>query len=93
MWWQRMCIPERQYISAEQALADFSASLKEYSGLLNGYNASNNPMQASFNVKIADPMRIKEVKAYAETLGVDDYIRKPFPMDRLLESVKRLIGE
>lgn len=32
-------------------------------------------------------------KAYAETLGVDDYIRKPFPMDRLLESVKRLIGE
>src|SRR3972149_10129114 len=32
-------------------------------------------------------------KAYAEMLGVDDYIRKPFPMDRLIESVKRLIGE
>lgn len=32
-------------------------------------------------------------KAYAETLGVDDYIRKPFPMDRLLESVERLIGK
>jgi len=31
-------------------------------------------------------------KAYAEILGVDDYIRKPFPMDRLLESVERLIG-
>jgi DNA-binding response OmpR family regulator len=31
-------------------------------------------------------------KAYAEMLGVDDYIRKPFPMDRLIESVKRLIG-
>ena len=31
-------------------------------------------------------------KTYAETLGVDDYIRKPFPMDRLLESVARLIG-
>ena len=30
-------------------------------------------------------------KAYAEMLGVDDYIRKPFPMDRLIESVKRLI--
>ena len=26
-------------------------------------------------------------KAYAETLGVDDYIRKPFAMDRLLSSV------
>ncbi|MCC9608209.1 response regulator [Blastopirellula sp. JC732] len=30
-------------------------------------------------------------KAYAEMLGVDDYIRKPFPMDRLLESVERLL--
>jgi DNA-binding response OmpR family regulator len=30
-------------------------------------------------------------KAYAEMLGVDDYIRKPFSMDRLLESVRRLL--
>jgi DNA-binding response OmpR family regulator len=46
------------------------------------------------------PMRIIMVtanegsrhKAYAETLGVDDYIRKPFAMDRLLDSVNRLLG-
>ena len=31
-------------------------------------------------------------KAYAEMLGVDDYIRKPFAMDRLLSSVNRLLG-
>lgn len=31
-------------------------------------------------------------KAYAEMLGVDDYIRKPFAMDRLLESVGRLLA-
>jgi DNA-binding response OmpR family regulator len=31
-------------------------------------------------------------KAYAEMLGVDDYIRKPFAMDRLMESVKRLLS-
>ena len=31
-------------------------------------------------------------KAYAELLGVDDYIRKPFAMDRLLESVDRLLA-
>lgn len=31
-------------------------------------------------------------KAYAETLGVDDYLRKPFAMDRLLSSVTRLLG-
>lgn len=32
-------------------------------------------------------------KAYAEMLGVDDYLRKPFPMDRLIASVERLIGK
>ncbi|MEQ8210701.1 MAG: response regulator [Lacipirellulaceae bacterium] len=32
-------------------------------------------------------------KAYAEMLGVDDYVRKPFPMDRLIQSVGRLLGE
>src|SRR5438132_1072696 len=29
-------------------------------------------------------------RAYAEMLGVDDYIRKPFAMERLVESVARL---
>lgn len=29
-------------------------------------------------------------RAYAESLGVDDYIRKPFPLDQLLDSVRRL---
>ena len=31
-------------------------------------------------------------KAYAEMLGVDDYIRKPFAMERLVESVDRLLS-
>lgn len=31
-------------------------------------------------------------KAYAEMLGVDDYIRKPFGMDRLVDSVVRLLA-
>ena len=29
-------------------------------------------------------------RAYAEVLGVDDYIRKPFDMNRLLEAAERL---
>lgn len=30
-------------------------------------------------------------KAYAELLGVSDYIRKPFAMDRLLDAVDKLL--
>jgi DNA-binding response OmpR family regulator len=30
-------------------------------------------------------------RAYAEMLGVDEYIRKPFSMDKLLDSVKKLV--
>jgi DNA-binding response OmpR family regulator len=32
-------------------------------------------------------------KAYAEYLGVVDYIRKPFATDRLVESVNKILGE
>lgn len=31
-------------------------------------------------------------KAYAEMLGVVDYLRKPFAMDVLLESVRKILG-
>lgn len=30
---------------------------------------------------------------YAELLGVHDYLRKPFPMEKLLESVQRLLEQ
>jgi DNA-binding response OmpR family regulator len=32
-------------------------------------------------------------KQYAELLGVDDYIRKPFPMDRLIDSALKLVSK
>jgi DNA-binding response OmpR family regulator len=31
-------------------------------------------------------------KEYAQMLGVDDYIRKPFGMEKLIESVEKLVG-
>lgn len=32
-------------------------------------------------------------RALAEMLGVSDYLHKPFPMDQLLQTVKRVLGE
>ncbi len=32
-------------------------------------------------------------KTYAESLGVEDYLNKPFRMDRLFSSVERLLSE
>lgn len=32
-------------------------------------------------------------KAYAEMLGVDDYLRKPFAMDVFLDAISRVLGE
>jgi len=31
-------------------------------------------------------------KAYAEMLGVDDYLRKPFAMDVMLDTIERILG-
>ena len=31
-------------------------------------------------------------KAYAEMLGVDDYLRKPFAMEKLVDAVQRLLA-
>src|SRR5437764_15032656 len=31
-------------------------------------------------------------QAYAEMLGVDDYLRKPFAMDKLVDAVQRLLS-
>jgi DNA-binding response OmpR family regulator len=50
--------------------------------------------------KKADPPRVIMItgnqgarhKTYAETLGVDIYLNKPFRMEKLVDSVKKLLG-
>lgn len=67
-------ITEITYQSADDALKEFSDSLEGYAGLLSGYSSNNNPMQASFTIKVTSSDKIKDVKAYAEGLtnkGVD----------------------
>lgn len=61
--------------SADEALTKFSDSLEGYSGLLSGYNSSNNPMQASFIVQVNSATSLESVREYAEGLkdiGVDE---------------------
>lgn len=65
------------YKSADEALTEFSESLEGYSGLLSGYNSSNNPMQSSFVIKVSDPEKIQDIKTYAEGLTKEgvDYVK------------------
>ena len=65
------------YESADEALQNFSESLEDYSGLLSGYNSSNNPMQASYSVQVHNAENIKAIKGYIEKLSDDgvDYVK------------------
>ena len=35
----------------------------------------------------------KRHKAWAESLGVDEYLNKPFPMERLMSSAEKLLAD
>ena len=48
--------------SKTEALDQFSASLEDYSGLLEGYNDSNNPMSDAFIVQVKDPAQMMQLK-------------------------------
>jgi len=63
--------------SAEEALEKFTVSLEDYAPLLSGYNSENNPMPASFVVRVTDPEDMDEVQTLAmsfEGEGVE-YVR------------------
>ena len=63
--------------SAEEALEKFTVSLEDYAPLLSGYNSENNPMPASFVVRVTDPDDMEEVQSLAmsfEGEGVE-YVR------------------
>jgi DNA-binding response OmpR family regulator len=59
------------------------------------------PVLEFLKQELANPPRVIMItaneggrhKAYAEMLGVDDYLRKPFAMDVLLEAVERSLAK
>ncbi|MBC3888669.1 FtsX-like permease family protein [Acetobacterium paludosum] len=53
--------------SSQEALDKFSASLDQYSSLLSGYNSQNNPMPASFIIRVKDPNDLEAVQTLAMT--------------------------
>ncbi len=63
--------------SAEDALGNFTASLEDYAPLLSGYNTENNPMPASFIIRVTDPNDLEEVQNLALEFQGDgvEYVR------------------
>ncbi|MCG2730407.1 MAG: permease-like cell division protein FtsX [Acetobacterium sp.] len=63
--------------SSAEALDNFKSSLEDYAPLLNGYNSENNPMPASFIVRVTDPKDMEDVQTLAMSFkdqGVE-YVR------------------
>ncbi|MGV8905974.1 MAG: permease-like cell division protein FtsX [Acetobacterium sp.] len=63
--------------SAQEALDKFTVSLEDYAPLLSGYNSQNNPMPASFIIRVKDPQDLEAVQSLAMTFkdqGVE-YVR------------------
>jgi len=48
--------------SKDVALENFSESLDDYSGLLEGYDANNNPLNDAFIVQVKDPAQMMQLK-------------------------------
>ena len=63
--------------SKDEALEKFSSSLEDYSGLLKGYDQSNNPMASSFVVQVDQPEHLETVMADIEAMGDKgvDYVK------------------
>ena len=82
-------------VMAEQEVPDIGdsghddAQTQRFSGL---GTAGGHSTQVPMRVIMITANEGSRHKAYAEMLGVDDYIRKPFAMDRLVDSVQRLLA-
>jgi len=63
--------------SSQEALDKFTVSLEDYAPLLSGYNSQNNPMPASFIIKVKDPNDLEAVQTLAMTFkdGGVEYVR------------------
>lgn len=51
--------------SADEALDQFTVSLEDYAPLLSGYNSQNNPMPASFIIRVINPDDLEAVQNLA----------------------------
>ncbi|MGL4773255.1 MAG: permease-like cell division protein FtsX [Clostridium sp.] len=66
-------VKEVIYESKDEAFKSFQESMKENDGILQGYDLTNNPLPASFIVKLEDPNYALDVSnAVRELSGVED---------------------
>lgn len=66
-------VAEIEFETKEEALENFRQELKGKEDLLDGYDEENNPMQASFIVKLAEPKYAQDIEEkYNDFEGVDE---------------------
>ncbi len=63
--------------SSQEALDNFTVSLDDYAPLLSGYNSENNPMPASFIIRVKDPEDLEAVQTLAMSFNENgvEYVR------------------
>jgi CheY-like chemotaxis protein len=74
-------------------LVILDAMLPKRSGFLVLETLRTRPEESRPRVIMITGNQGKRHQSWAETLGVDAYFNKPFRLDRLMESVERLLGE
>ena len=74
------------YESKNDALTNFKQDFGDKSYLLNGYEGKNNPLPASYIVKVTDSTRLKDMYEYSKNIeGVKDVVYGEEVVDNLLK--------
>lgn len=77
------------YVSKEEAFTNFEESMAENKGILQGYDLNNNPLPASFIVKLADPSYAESItKSVEEMKGVDTIGNQQEMIDKISKFMK-----
>ena len=88
-------VKEIEYESKDQALENFEKMMEDSPGLLDGYTLKNNPLPASYIVRLTDPSYAESIsEAVKELPGVESIGNQQDVINRVQSIVKvvRIVG-